>query len=726
MKRKKIDRFHLFSLYLFILVILGSGVLLLSQKVEKELASAAVQNLSENLDLIKGTIEGIANNEAEFQKLIAQKIAGQCMGVENYKDFGNKTGMIAKISMISTGESEGISTTGDVFKEDMDFSSKRKINDMRVSNAYINYMGEWAYTMKCPVIMDDREIGTLYVEYTYGYLDALLPKGFYNQQAVLYIMDTNTERFVLCPKGMGERNAGHINLADFYRANNILDEKIQTEIKTCIKNGENIMFYHDIQGKSALNFVWPMNDGSVALVGYVPTEVIQKEGKTVKYTIFIIVIIMISVFLICIILYCFNQRYQRMAMREREEEREKYNKELAKALHIAQIASTAKTTFLANMSHDIRTPMNAVLGFTTLLEKEAESPDKVREYTKKIMVSGQHLLSLINDILEISKIENGKITLVEEKFTLKKLISSIEDIIRPQASAKAQKFYLEIKDIMCGNLLGDVTRIKQILLNLLSNAVKYTPEGGNIWLRVTGLGQHSEQFERIRIEVEDNGYGMTQEYLKTIFDAFTREENSTTNKIQGTGLGMAITKNIVDLMGGTIEVYSEVDKGTLFRVEIEVKISEVCEETSEEVLLLESETGDSLVGLHFLAAEDNEINAEILSDLLSVEGASCELVENGKLALERFAASEEDAFDAILMDVQMPVMNGYDAARAIRKLERKDAGEIPIIAMTANAFVEDKKEALNAGMNIHMAKPLNIELLKKVINQYVRHKTSEN
>lgn len=544
-------------------------------------------------------------------------------------------------------------------------------------------------------------------------------------------------------------------------------------------------------------------------------------------------------------------------MREREAERERYNQQLKEALHAAQLASNAKTTFLSNMSHDIRTPMNAVLGFTTLLDKDAENADKVREYTKKIKASGQHLISLINDVLEVSKIESGKVVLTEEEFALNDLVSSIDAIIRPMASARTQKFYVEVTDIKNEYLRGDETRINQILINLLSNAVKYTPEGGNIWFRMIGLKQHSSHFERIRIEVEDDGYGMTPEYLKTIFDVFTRAENSTTNKVQGTGLGMAITKNLVELMGGSIEVFSEVNRGSLFRVELELRISEsqtdqlfweksgisrilsVVENVQEikniqtfmedmgisiditfdaeealhmieaanstqdsyhmvlldwntlgqdsfqmaekirnalpesafllimtvhdtdnmeemlsfgytEVLVkpvfvsalkekvieiqaeesgsgrnLQSEQEHSLQGLHFLAAEDNEINAEILSEILLSEGANCEICENGQMALERFKESKEGEFDAILMDVQMPVMNGYDATKMIRALPRKDAKEIPIIAMTANAFAEDEKDALNAGMNVHLAKPIDVELLKKVINQYICKETAE-
>ena len=845
---------------ILVFCILGSVVFSVSRKISKEMSSAAIQNLTENLDLIKCTIESIGTNEAEFQKLLAREIA-KMEDPEDYIRSYQRNGTVVKISMIRAGEKEGISSTGEVFSEEgLDFIESRMAEGLEISYSYLNYMGTWAYTIKCPVIKDDQEMGMLYAEYTYDSLDRSLPNGFYNKQAMLYIMDAKTERFVLKPKGMGQRSAGHLNLEDFYRANEIHEEEIRTEIEKCLENKENIMFYHDIRGKSALNFIWMVNDGTVCLIGYVPMEAIQQEGKTVNYNILFVVIIMMIAFFLCCVLYYLNQRQQRKSMQEREAERERHNQQLTEALHAAQLASNAKTMFLSNMSHDIRTPMNAVIGFTTLLAKDAGNPDKVREYTRKIMASGQHLLSLINDILEVSKIESGKVVLTEEEFALNNLISSIDAIIRPMAGAKAQEFHVEITDIEHEYLLGDETRINQVLINLLSNAVKYTPEGGNIWLRIIGLKQHSSQFERIRIEVEDDGYGMTQEYLKTIFDVFTRAENSTTNKVQGTGLGMAITKNIVELMGGNIEVFSEVDKGSLFRVDMELRISEsqadmlfwkqsgisrilsvnenvqeiknihafmdsmgisidiaiqvkealrIIQESSgtpkeyqmvlldwhtlstggiqmakemrealpatsfllfmtgyeadqmegiEETLqfaytgvlskpvfvsaikekvieIKDKESGknkdvapqeeNSLKGLHFLAAEDNEINAEILSEILAVEGASCEVAENGKIVLERFMVSEEGEFDAILMDVQMPVMNGYDATRAIRALDRKDANEIPIIAMTANAFAEDEKEALNAGMDVHLAKPIDVELLKKVIKQYIFNRTVE-
>ena len=858
--KKRSERIALLLSMILIFCILGSILFLVSRKISREMSSAAVQNLNENLDLIKCTIEAMWNKEAEFQKLMAQDIAGM-EDPEEYIRSYQKNDTMVKVSLIRTGETRGISNTGEAFTEKgMDFTQSEQWKGFEISQSYLNYMGTWAYTIKSPVVRDGREIASLYVEYTYDALDRSLPDGFYNKQAMLYIMDTKTERFVLKPKGMGERSAGHLNLEDFYRANNIHEEELRAEIKNCVKNKKDIMFYHDIRERSSLNFIWMVNGGTVCLIGYVPTEAIQQEGKTVNNYILFVVAIMMSAFVLCCILYYFNRRQQRKVAREREQERIRHNKQLKEALHAAQLASNAKTTFLSNMSHDIRTPMNAVIGFTALLTKEAEKPDKVREYTKKIMASGQHLLSLINDILEVSKIESGKVVLTEAEFSLNDLISSIDAIIRPMAAARSQEFHVDITDITHEYLLGDETRLNQILINLLSNAVKYTPEGGNIWLRIIGLKQRSRQFEHIRIEVEDDGYGMTQEYLKTIFDVFTRAENSTTNRVQGTGLGMAITKNIVELMGGTIEVFSEVDKGSLFRVDVELSISEsradrlfweksgvsrilsvnanvqemkniqtfmdemgitldialqaeealdrIVEaetETNEyQMILLDSDTleaggvrlaekireamsdqafllltttydgdnienmeelsrlrytgvltkpvfvsalkekmieiqkkesGDgvstekeeegSLQGLNILAAEDNDINAEILSEILTMEGADCEIAENGRLVLERFEASEEGEFDAILMDVQMPVMNGYEATREIRALPRRDAGEIPIIAMTANAFAEDEKEALKAGMNMHLAKPVDVALLKKAIHQLIQSDTKK-
>lgn len=832
--------------------ILGAVVFSVARKTAAEMSASAINNLRDSLVLVKGTIEAILMKEAEFQEFIAQEVS---VSKDPY-DFvlsyeRNQT--IAKVSLILEGESEGISNTGEAFSEDaLDFSSEKKVGNLLITQAYLNDMGTWAYTMKCPVMKEGKEMAALYIEYIFDSFEMTLPDNLYDGKAMLYVMDSKSERLVLKPTGMGERDAGHLNLTDFYRANNIMEENLQAKVAEAIHTGDDIMFYHDIRNKNSLIYMWAVNDGAFYLIGYVPIEAIQQEGRTVNQNILIVVVVMLIAFFSSCILYYFNWRQQEAVRKEREEEREIHNKQLAEALHAAQIASNSKTTFLSNMSHDIRTPMNAILGFTTLLSRDADNPVKVREYTKKITASGQHLLSLINDVLDVSKIESGKMVLTIGEFTLNDLVSSVDAIIRPMAKEKGQSFFVTVTDIHHEYLIGDETRINQILINLLSNSVKYTPEKGNIWFRIIGQKQRSAQYEHIRIEVEDDGYGMTPEFLETIFDAFTRAENSTTNKVQGAGLGMAITKNIVELMGGTIDVFSEVNKGSLFRVDLELRIpseqsdiqfwrdsgitrilaaddsAEVCKsikllmkdtgilvdtalggqealaaarhtyESGEgyQAVLLdygmkdmdgaqtakklreiipdtipilfltsydgynaydetffmentghllkpffvsafkealldmrlahdkdktkpEAEGDGTLEGLHFLVAEDNEINAEILTELLDIEGAACEIAENGQLVLERFERAAVGEFDAILMDVQMPVMNGYEASERIRRLERPDAKKIPIIAMTANAFAEDVKDALNAGMNAHVAKPIDMALLKKTIHQFI-------
>lgn len=577
---------------------------------------------------------------------------------------------------------------------------------------------------------------------------------------------------------------------------------------------------------------------------------IQKEAQSVNVAIVLVAIITLVAFFLCVAIYAYNRHKQRQIDLAREAERALHNEQLAKALKAAEVANESKSAFLANMSHDIRTPMNAVLGFTSILAREADNPAKVRDCANKIMASGRHLLDLINDVLDISKIESGKATLNLEEFNLGDSLVAIESIIAPMAHEKDQNFITEITNVNHERLIGDETHLNQILINLLSNAVKYTQEGGTVCLRFIGLAQHSNQFERIRIEVEDNGYGMSPEFLETIFDSFTRAENSTTNKVQGTGLGMSITKSLVELMGGTIEVESEEGKGTLFRVDLELRIPEeqaqgffwvqqgighilaisysergrdaavhllegtgvivdtaadmheaeaLVQEAANEngyqlmmykpgkldqgaideaeslraiinpldgpavpvlyvldnsfdrdeqvelpprsgVLVhpfflstlkqaIEGISGVSnveaadhdkvLEGKHFLAAEDNLMNASILEELLDMEGATVEIVENGQLCVERFEACEPGEFDAILMDVQMPIMNGHDASRAIRSLSRPDAKTIPIFAMTADAFVEDEKAALAAGMNAHVAKPIEVSELKRAVDQFV-------
>ena len=530
---------------------------------------------------------------------------------------------------------------------------------------------------------------------------------------------------------------------------------------------------------------------------------------------------------------------------DRTRERKTQN-DLAEALNIAQTANRAKSAFLSSVSHDIRTPMNAIMGMVALLREDAGDPEQVLEYTQRIDAASQHLLGLINDVLDMNKIESGSATLNLSTISLAEVIDEINTIIRPQAKAKNQTFEIFSTPFAHEYLLGDKLRINQILINLLSNAVKYTPVGGDIQMRIEERAQVVENYSRVRFTISDNGMGMSEEYLKIIFDPFTREETAATRQIQGTGLGMAITKSLVDLMSGTIDVKSTLGEGSVFTVELELYIQEqeddpkfwthhnikrmivadddedVCKnivqamdgtgvavdyatdgETAVRMMRENREAGNpydiilldwkmpnldgletarlirknysekipillltaydwgeieeeareigvshylpkpffmstfkeavhrimdkkkkaasvrdsDMAGRHILVVDDIEVNRLILVKILSSMGAWCNVAENGQEAVRIFESSQPGDYDLILMDVQMPVMNGYTATRTIRAGTHPQGKTIPVIAMTANAFVDDVRDAIESGMNAHVAKPIQVDKLKEAIAQ---------
>ena len=386
----------------------------------------------------------------------------------------------------------------------------------------------------------------------------------------------------------------------------------------------------------------------------------------------------------------------------------------AEALQSAERASKAKTDFLSNMSHDIRTPMNAIIGITTLMKNELHEPEKLAEHLGKLETSGQLLLGIINDILDMSRIESGKSTLNIEKMNLPQQVGQLDSIIRQQAGQRLQTFTVETH-VQHENVLGDPNRLNQVLMNILSNSVKYTPIGGHIRLEVEELPRN-EHYARYRFVVQDDGIGMSEAFQKTLFEPFTREEKSGTNKVQGTGLGMAITKSVVDLMGGSISVESAAGKGTRFEVVLEFPIDTEADMVQKtQALPEEEETVSPLSGMKFLCAEDNAINAEILEMLLEAKGASCTICSNGQEIVDAFANVKPGEYDMILMDVQMPVMDGLEATRRIRNGENPLGRIIPILAMTANAFLEDMQKSKEAGMDAHLSKPVDIAALEQTV-----------
>ena len=470
-----------------------------------------------------------------------------------------------------------------------------------------------------------------------------------------------------------------------------------------------------------------MENAEWTLIFLVPAEYVATNTLRLVNFVMIFIVIFTVIASVCVMLGISlvmrrNQQEAILVERENNARLEIVNTELRQAkqaaeeaFQVAQEANRFKSSFLANMSHDIRTPMNAIIGMTSLIRHDAGDKARVIEYADKIDISSQHLLGIINDVLDMSKIEAGKAVFKYSDFSIVEFIQELDTIFHSQIYEKQQTFIITKENIRHEWVNGDQVHLMQIFSNLLSNAIKYTQEGGEIQLLAEECESNSSVYAKYRFLVCDNGMGMSADFKNTIFDAFTRAENSLTNKIQGTGLGMAITKNLVDSMGGIIDVESEPGQGSCFEVLIDLKIAEDRTAALASQAEVDEQDGNILQGMRFLCAEDNELNAEILTELLKIEGAECTICENGEEILKTFEQSAPGDYDMILMDVQMPVMNGYEATKAIRRSSHELAKTIPIIAMTANAFSEDIQHSLAAGMNAHVSKPVEMKVLEKTI-----------
>ena len=392
------------------------------------------------------------------------------------------------------------------------------------------------------------------------------------------------------------------------------------------------------------------------------------------------------------------------------------NQKLTIASEQAQAANKAKSNFLFNMSHDIRTPMNAIIGFTDLAKRHLDDEELLKDYLAKISSSSELLLGLINDVLEMARIENGKAQLNVLPEDILEILNQIDTVLRASAEAKHHEFIFQ-NDIKHQYLVIDRLKFNQIMINVISNAIKYTPDGGHILVQTTELDTPIEDYAKLQIVIKDDGIGMSEEFQKNIFEPFEREKNSTVSKITGTGLGMAITKSLVDLMGGSITLESKLDVGSTFTINLSFPIT-TKEKLQKENVIEKEHLKMSEQKYRILVVDDNEINRIIATELLKDMGYETDEACNGQEAVERIKQAMERDYDLILMDIQMPVMNGYEATRAIRALDAP-LHDIPIIALTANAFEEDKKNARDAGMNSHIAKPINIEQLDAVLEQFL-------
>ncbi|WP_448776064.1 ATP-binding protein, partial [Blautia sp.] len=406
---------------------------------------------------------------------------------------------------------------------------------------------------------------------------------------------------------------------------------------------------------------------------------------------------LLTVLLILIVTYFIHREQEQKKAAQHELKQKEL---LEKALCAAKQASVAKKVFLQNMSHDIRTPMNAVLGFTNLAIQAGGDTEKTQDYLSKIKISGNHLLGIVNEVLEISRIESGQTKLDESVWSIADIVKETDIIIRDQALAKKQEFSIDIWQVQDMYIYCDKLRVKEILVNLLGNAVKYTQTGGSISLRIIQKPCEKENFGNYEIHVKDNGCGMSEEFLQKIFEPFDRQANSTISGIQGTGLGMTIIKGFVDAMGGTIDIKSEENKGTEIIVRLCQRIAEAPEKSEEQKTI--SCSPELFVGKRVLLVEDNSMNREIATAILEEAGFKVDTAENGAIAVEKVTYYPEGFYDVILMDIQMPVMDGYTATRKIRSLENKAIAKIPIITVSANAFDEDRQTSLEAGMNGHL------------------------
>ncbi|RHT24368.1 response regulator [Clostridium sp. AM32-2] len=572
-------------------------------------------------------------------------------------------------------------------------------------------------------------IGTVY---DHSKLDSMLKLKGYDGKAYLFMLDDDGN--ITYTNQSDDKYLRNYSLLKHLKGEQAITEEEANLFKKKFDNRESGVALLGKQNPYYLGYC-PIESNNTILVCIVARGVVDNVLTDYQKTVLFTTILMAG-FILLLFAGLFYS-ISRLSLADQKAEYEKRNNELhlqtmkemevvnqklkkaknvaTEALQTAENANKAKTDFLSNMSHDIRTPMNAIIGITSLIRHDAGNKAKVIEYADKIDISSRHLLGIINDVLDMSKIEAGKTVFKYSDFSILDFMQELDTIFHTQIYEKQQTLTIIKENIQHEWVNGDQVHLMQIFSNLLSNAVKYTQEGGEIQFFVEECETKSSVYAKYRILVSDNGMGMSADFKDTIFDAFTRAESSLTNKIQGTGLGMAITKNLVEAMGGTIDVESELGQGSCFEVLLDLKIAEdrtaalaAQEETDEQ-------DGNILQGMRFLCAEDNELNAEILTELLKIEGAECIICENGEEILKAFEQSVPGDYDMILMDIQMPVMNGYEATKAIRRSSHELAQTIPIIAMTANAFSEDIQRSLAAGMNAHVSKPVEMKVLEKTI-----------
>lgn len=479
-------------------------------------------------------------------------------------------------------------------------------------------------------------------------------------------------------------------------------------------------------GKRNYLVYMPVGNSSWYLLVTVPANVLETTTRSFRN--FIIAAVLVTVVLLlcfCTIYFTGRQRIIDEKNKEILAKEQISKKKLEAALDEAKRANQAKSVFLSNMSHDIRTPMNAIIGMTGIALAHIDKKEKVRDCLEKISSSSAHLLSLINDVLDMSRIESGRLTLNSESFNLKELLDTLSGIIQPQIASGNFDFTVDMEEVKHEDLIGDPLRFKQMFLNIVGNSVKFTDPGGRIRVKVQEIPSGSDDTVRFRFIFSDTGIGMSPEFLQRLFQPFERSDAPRASHMEGTGLGMAITKNITEMMNGNIRVESREGEGTTFYIELPFKkdVPHTLRPDSFKELpfmsATESEKQADYSDRRLLLVEDNELNLEIAKELISVTNARIDTAVNGQEALDMVTSSAPGYYSLVLMDIRMPVMDGYEASQKIRSTGRPDLQELPIIAMTANAFAEDKEQALEAGMNGHVSKPIDLRELYRILEKYL-------
>lgn len=815
----------------------------------EELANHDKKAIASSLDNRWDTLDGIALNirqekckttEELMQKLSSSKYMIDCIRITLFADNGDTLSSSMKLSN-NKEMLEKYKEAGDrfIYRRDNLEASVEGRSEILVMGVKVT-----------PFTVEGRTYTYLVCRMDINALQDELKIDSYGGKGYSSVIDESGNYIVKINRNIDDSSEG--NFFSEVTDNGLAGSYTTEEIQKKIDDDENFYITHTPKNRETCIMTFtPMENVNWYFVMSVPISVFWRQSASIASVLAILVIVVIVIGIFCSVMLI-RKRTKALAIEIQ------HRKKLAEALALAEQASKAKTTFLNNMSHDIRTPMNSIIGFTALATTHIDNKERVRDYLTKISRSSSHLLSLINDVLDMSRIESGNVTIDENTENIAEILHNICNIIQADIKSRQLELFVDTVDVINENIYCDRLRLNQILLNLISNAMKFTNPGGTVSIRIIQKPSKREGYGQYEFKVKDTGIGMSPEYAKIIFEPFTRERTSTVSGIQGTGLGMAITKNIVTMMGGTISVESEVGKGTEFTVELEFRLQDevqdnmlieelegihalvvdddlnVCQSVSKmlrqigmkadwtmygkeavartveamemgenfEVYIIDwlmpdmngietarqirKAVGDDapiiilsaydwgdieeearnagvngfvskplfvsdlrstllkvcgkaeepqkqgelvkkdFVGRRILLAEDIELNREIASVILEEAGFDVECAENGQEALDMVKNSKPGWYDIVLMDIQMPVMNGYDATKAIRKLDNKQLANIPIIAMTADTFVEDRQEAIDAGMNGHLGKPIDIELLMETLSDIFDNKEGKD